>query len=263
MQNIYIVYRYEGESKKEDENETNYLSELLKRIEERKRQRAAANNKSTLDVDGNNLEEPKKKKKKNLLKAEKTDEPHIEDKNASSEKIDEQTTEPVKVSKKKKKKKDIESEHHSAADENIDLEEKDQNLAKKDSSDKNTTKKEIPSQNNFIVLGARSRKKQREVKRVLPDWLAHPEVVAADLNSGPALDELESILDIKLVEILRANGIVKLFPVQSSIIKWLHKCNMDRKLGWWLRDTCVSAPTGSGRYFITMIIIIMLDIIID
>lgn len=271
MQNICIVYRYEGECKKEDENETNHLSELLKRIEERKRQRAAANNKSTLDVDGNNLEEPKKKKKKNLLKAEKTDESHIE--NASSEKIDEQTTEPVKVSKKKKKKKkDIESEHHSAADENIDLEEKDQNLAKKDNSDKNTTKKEIPSQNNFIVLGARSRKKQREVKRVLPDWLAHPEVVAADLNSGPALDELESILDIKLVEILKANGIVKLFPVQSSIIKWLHKCNMDRKLGWWLRDTCVSAPTGSGRYFtmiiiitmiITMIIIIMLDIIID
>lgn len=250
MQNVCIVYRYEGEDKEEVETETNHLSELLKRIEERKRQRSAASNKSTLDVDGNNLEEPRKKKKKNLLKVEKTNESHIEDKNASSEKIDEQITEPVKVStkKKKKKKKDIENERHAAAGKNIDLDEKEQNLTKEDNNDKDITEKEIPSQNNFIVLGARSRKKHREVKRVLPDWLAHPEVVSADLNSGPTLDELESILDTKLVGILRANGIVKLFPVQSSIIKWLYKCNMDRKLGWWLRDTCVSAPTGSGKY---------------
>lgn len=245
---MYIVYRYEGESKKEIENETNHFSDLLKKIEERKRQRAVASNKSKLDEDGSNLEEPKKKKKKKkkLLKAEKGD----EDENASNEKIDEQIIETVKIStkKKKKKKKDIEIEHRSAAiDKNIDLEEKDNNLAEKNDYE-DATEKEIPSQNNFIVLGAKSRKKQREVKRVLPDWLAHPEVISADLNSGPTLEELESVLDAKLVEVLRTNGIIKLFPVQSSVIKWLHKCKMDRKLGWWLRDTCVSAPTGSGQY---------------
>lgn len=245
-----IIYRYEDESK-EVENKTNHFSELLKRIEERKRQRAAASNKSTLNEDENNLEEPKKKKKKKLLEAEKTNDLHIEDEIVSSEKIDEQTIETAKVlTKKKKKKKNIENKLHSVAtDNNVDLEEKDKNLAEENNDDKDTTNKEIPSQNNFIILGAKSRKKQREVKRVLPDWLAHPEIISADLNSGPPLEELESILEAKLIEVLRANGIVKLFPVQSGIIKWLQKCNLDRKLGWWPRDTCVSAPTGSGKYF--------------
>lgn len=243
---LFVINRYEGESK-EDENETNHLSELLKKIEERKRQRAAASNKSTLDEDGNNLEEPKRKKKKKLLKTEKADVSHAGDENASNEKIVEQIVETVKVStKKKKKKKDIEGEQHSTTiDKNIDLEEKDKNLD--NNVDGDIAKKEISSQSNFIVLGARARKKQREVKRVLPDWLAHPEVISADLNSGLTLEESESILDAKLAEILRTNGIVKLFPVQSSVIKWLHKCMMDRKQGWWLRDTCVSAPTGSGK----------------
>lgn len=244
-----FIYRYEDESKGEVENDTNHFSELLKRIEDRKRQRAAESNKSKSDENRNNLEEPKKKKKKKLHETEKTYS-HIENKNASVEKINEQTIETVKVStkKKKNKKKDVESKYQSSAtNENIDLEEKDKNLEEK-KDDKDTTEKDIPLKSNFIVLGAKSRKKQREVKTVLPDWLAHPEVISANLNSGPTLEESELFLDAKLVEVLRTNGIVKLFPVQSSIIKWLHKCKMDRKLGWWPRDTCVSAPTGSGKY---------------
>ncbi|CAL1674109.1 unnamed protein product [Lasius platythorax] len=244
---LFVINRYEGESKEEVENETNHLSELLKRIEERKKQRAAANNKS-IDVD-ENLNKHKKKRKKTLLNTDETNDSHIEIKSESNEKINEQTTEMVETStKKKKKKKDIES-IHVTAQENEELEEKDKNLAngKEDNNTANTTEKEISLQNNFVVLGTKSRKKQREVKRVLPDWLAHPEVISADLNTGPSLEELNSILDAKLIEVLKANGILKLFPVQSSVIKWLHKCNMDRKLGRWLRDTCVSAPTGSGK----------------
>ncbi|KAG5314099.1 DDX51 helicase, partial [Acromyrmex insinuator] len=252
LTSIPIQLKYEDgyeETKKEVDNKINHFSKLLKRIEERKRQRAAANNKSTLNKDENNLEEPKKKKKKKLLEAEKTNDLYIEDKIVSNEKIDEQTIEITKVStKKKKKKKDIEDEVDSVAtDNNTDLEEKDKNLAEENNDDKDITNKEIPSQSNFIILGAKSRKKQREVKRVLPDWLAHPEIISADLNSGPPLEELESVLDAKLIEVLRANGIIKLFPVQSNIIKWLHKCNMHRKIGWWPKDTCVSAPTGSGK----------------
>ncbi|XP_012538024.1 probable ATP-dependent RNA helicase Dbp73D [Monomorium pharaonis] len=244
---LFVINRYEGENKKEEENETNQLADLLKRIEERKRQRAATSNKSILDKDVNNLEEPKKKKKKKL-KTERPDDLHIEDQNVKSEKI-EQVIETTKLptKKKKKKKKDTENEHCSVTtDKNIDLEEKDKNLVE-ENEDKNITEKKISLQSNFIILGAKSRKKQREVKSILPDWLAHPEVISANLNSGPTLEEFESVLDSKLIEILKANGIVKFFPVQSSIIKWLHKCKMDRKSGWWPRDTCVSAPTGSGK----------------
>ncbi|XP_011162659.1 ATP-dependent RNA helicase DDX51 [Solenopsis invicta] len=245
---LFVINRYEGESKQE-ENETNYLSDLLKKIEERKRQRAAESNKSILNEDGNDLGEPKKKKKKKLLKTEKPDDSHIEDKNASHEKIIEQTVETTKLStKKKRNKKDTENEQCSATtDKIIDLEEKDKTVVEKNNDNKDATEKEISSHSNFTVLGAVPRKKLPEVKRMLPNWLAHPEVISADLNSGPILEELESVLDAKLVEALKTNGIVKFFPVQSSIIKWLHKCKMDRKLGWWPRDTCVSAPTGSGK----------------
>ncbi|EFN61504.1 Probable ATP-dependent RNA helicase Dbp73D [Camponotus floridanus] len=251
---LFVINRYEGEDKEETENETNNLSELLKKIEERKRQRAAENNESTLDVDQNDLNKPKKKKKKSLLNTDETNDLHIEIKNGFNEKISEQTTEMVKTAtKKKRKRKDDESEH-ALAQENEELEEKNKNLTNEKGDDTenlantaNVTEKEIPLQNHFVVLGTKSRKKQREVKRVLPDWLAHPEIISADLNSGPSLQELDSILDAKLIKVLKANGIVKLFPVQSNVIKWLHKCNMDRKLGRWPRDTCVSAPTGSGK----------------
>lgn len=230
---------------------------MLKKIEERKRQRAAANNESTLDVDQNDLNKPKKKKKKSLLNTDETNDLHIEIKNGLkiSEKISEQTTEMVKTATKKKRKRKHDESEHALAQENEELEEKNKNLANEKEDDTenlantaNVTEKEIPLQNNFVVLGTKSRKKQREVKRVLPDWLAHPEIISADLNSGPSLEELDSILDAKLIEVLKANGIVKLFPVQSNVIKWLHKCNMDKKLGRWPRDTCVSAPTGSGKY---------------
>ncbi|KAI4484422.1 hypothetical protein M0802_013068 [Mischocyttarus mexicanus] len=103
------------------------------------------------------------------------------------------------------------------------------------------------TKSDFLILGSKSRKKKREVKRVLPNWLANPEIISADLNSGPTLDEVD-FLEPQFIEILRANGIDKLFPVQVSIIKWLSKSEKDRrKLGYWPRDVCVSAPTGSGK----------------
>lgn len=250
MCNIYVFYRYEGESKEEVENETNHFAELLKRIEDRKKQRAAANNKVIPDVDQNNSNKHQKKRKKTRLDSDETNDSHIEVKSESNEKINDQTKMVKTSTKKKRKKKDTESTPTSTQ-ENKELEGKDdaKNLAngKEDNDTTTTTEKKISLQNNFVVLGTKSRKKQREVKRVLPDWLAHPEVISADLNSGPSLEEFNSILDAELIEVLKANDIVKLFPVQSSIIKWLHKCNMDRKLGRWLRDTCVSAPTGSGK----------------
>jgi len=247
---MYILCRYEGEKKEEVENETNHLSELLKKIEERKRQRAAEKNKSALEENENNLEESKKKRKKEkyIQDAKKINDSHVKDKNEINKEISEQTTEMDKVStKKKKKRKHIETQDHSTTVQ--ETEELDENLTneKKNDDSKNITEEKMPQQNNFTILGAKPQKKKREVKRVLPDWLVHPEIVSVDLNSGPSLEEFDSILDAKLIEILKDNGIAKLFPIQSSVIKWFHKCNMDRKLGWWVRDTCVSAPTGSGK----------------
>ncbi|XP_071877312.1 probable ATP-dependent RNA helicase Dbp73D [Bombus fervidus] len=108
------------------------------------------------------------------------------------------------------------------------------------SSDPNETQEKISGQNSdFIILGVKNKRREREVKRTLPEWLANPEVISIDLNSGPTLDDMNSILDSKLIEALRANGINKLFPVQASMVSWLSKCNKDRQQKWWLRDTLV------------------------
>lgn len=104
----------------------------------------------------------------------------------------------------------------------------------------------------FTILKAGKQMKGEIVKRVLPDWLANPEVVSSVLNSGPSLEEIkgEGQLDLKLIEILESQGFDKLFPIQAGLLSWLLKCNQARKKGLWARDTCVSAPTGSGNFFI-------------
>lgn len=251
--------RYEGESKEKVKDNTDHLSNLLKLIEERKRQRSVANNESiSQDIDKNNVEKYKKKKKwnKNLHDGEEINNLHIKNKSEDNEKTNKQSLEVVEAppKSKKRRRKDSKNEDDSLVEH---LEIQDQELEKtnghlqneeENNNNKDTMKNETSSQNNFMVLGAKHQKKQRAVKRVLPDWLAHPEVISGDLNSGPNIEDLHSILDPKLIEILKANGIVKLFPVQSNVIKWLHTCNKDRRIGWWLRDTCVSAPTGSGKY---------------
>jgi len=217
----------------------------LKRIEKNKRRKAAINDKSKPEDEKDkneseiSLKESKKKKKKFSAVEEEIDS-YIKSKNESNEEIDKQTTENIEPpKKKKKKKKDIENEDHSVLEENGQLDKK---------NESSTNEKELASQDNFTILGAKARKKQHEVKRVLPDWLTYPEIISTDLKSGPSVEELDSVLDVKLIEALKTNGITKLFPMQYNIIKWLHKCNMDRKLKWWSRDTCVSAPTGSGKY---------------
>lgn len=257
-------YRYEGDSNKEVEDNTDHFSNLLKSIEERKRQRSLLNNKSiSEDVNTleNNLEKPKKRKKNKSLPEEgQINNLYIENNsnvnNNVNKIINEQSSEIIEAQtkSKKRKRKDIKNadyssiEHSSSHDQELDKTNTNLIDEEENSDNKNTTKNAISSQSNFMVLGAKPQKKLHAVKRVLPNWLAYPEVISADLNSGPSIKELHSILDHKLIEILKTNGIVKLFPVQFSVIKWLHMCNKDRRIGWWSRDTCVSAPTGSGKH---------------
>lgn len=237
-----VLYRYKGESKEEIKDEKpDHLSRLLRKIEERKRQRAAASEESVSGAVKSDIDKPKKKKRKLSDATEFSDSHKNTDNN--NETVSEQITGTNKgLSKKEKKKK-----------KNIDFDIVEEDKKVEETVDKNvaidteSNEKKTSDKKNFVILGAKTHKKQREVKRVLPDWLAHPEIVSADLKSGSSFEDLKSILDDKLIEVLKTKGIRKLFPVQSSIIKWLHKCSTDRKLGLWPRDTCISAPTGSGK----------------
>lgn len=256
---LFVVNRYEGEEEVKTTNEKGHLSELLRRIEERKRERAAKNENPISQEDSSVTEEVRHKKRKkekaecneSLTVDKITDNKH---ENESCTDLSRTPDDSQQLRKKKRRKKNAENKQDASAihetfenKEQVDVSSKKDRISSK-SVDLNNVQDKLPEkQNDFMILGSKTQAKKREVKRVLPDWLAHPELVSVDLNSGPTLEELGLNLDPKLIEVLRSNGINKLFPAQASMISWLMKCDKDRKQGWWPRDTCVSAPTGSGK----------------
>lgn len=108
-----------------------------------------------------------------------------------------------------------------------------------------------PSQTGFTILGGFEKKIIQKVQRVLPKWLAEPDVIQRDITSN-----LVPISDVpgictKLQRKLESNGIHHLFPVQAEVIPAIlesvsHGLLIGRG-GYKPRNICVSAPTGSGK----------------
>ncbi|XP_029036299.2 ATP-dependent RNA helicase DDX51 [Osmia bicornis bicornis] len=246
---LFVINRYEGEKEVETKTENKQLSELLKRIEERKKERVFKKE------NVQNVKEDDRKRKKRKIEISKQDplENTSVNEDANQNNVETQLVHPEKLHKKKKKKKknvhNIENNvnYEGTEGDNKGLQEAvvddQKNMLLNKSADVNN----VQEQSDFMVLGVKSKRKKYEVKRVLPEWLANPNIISNDLNDGPSIESLNSVLDAKLIQVLKANGIDKLFPVQASMITWLLKCNKDKQQGWWLRDTCVSAPTGSGK----------------
>lgn len=93
----------------------------------------------------------------------------------------------------------------------------------------------------FTKLEATSQNKAK-VRRVLPKWLAAPDVVAVDLGDQQmAVSEMAN-LDPVLTEALKANDIKYFFPVQRQVIP--HLLDSLGKKFYRPSDICVSAPTG-------------------
>lgn len=84
------------------------------------------------------------------------------------------------------------------------------------------------------------------MKRVLPKWLANPSVISINLqNLNTKVNDLKQ-LDKGIKNLLKANGVEFLFPVQAEVIPWLLESNKNANIVF-PRDVCVSAPTGSGK----------------
>ncbi|KAK1131839.1 hypothetical protein K0M31_015990 [Melipona bicolor] len=239
---LFVINRYEGE-KEETKNERNHLSELLKRIEERKLEKAVKNNCQTQANSSQNTQDLNYEKRKR--KAENLNECSTEN-ITLNENILSDVKEKKKISvldhRKSKKKKNA-----AKALQNENTDDLNNEIFNK-SLDSIETEEKIKDQcNDFIIMGTKSKQKKHKVKRILPEWLNNPKLMSIDLNSGPTLEEMNLILDIKLITALRTNNINKLFPVQANMLSWLLKCDKDREQKWWLRDACISAPTGSGK----------------
>ena len=97
----------------------------------------------------------------------------------------------------------------------------------------------------YTVIGGHKKEGQvKQVQRVLPEWLAKPTVIDADL-SGDLLPVDQLIcLEEHLVVKLTGQSMTHFFPVQSAVIPIILS---GHKNGYQPRDLCVSAPTGSGK----------------
>lgn len=115
---------------------------------------------------------------------------------------------------------------------------------------KETTEK-TSAPTGYTVLGGFENKPIQKVHRVLPQWLAQPDVIHRDIKSNLVpisdLPGLSALLGKKL----QNNGIQHLFPVQAEVIPAILESAQQGLLigrgGYKPRDICVSAPTGSGK----------------
>ena len=98
----------------------------------------------------------------------------------------------------------------------------------------------------FTVLGENVDQSKRKVRRVLPQWLANPDIVSVDFTEDQLPVEKLEGLDEVTVARLKSNGVKKFFPVQRQVIPHL-LTPANSKASFRPSDVCVSAPTGSGK----------------
>ena len=97
----------------------------------------------------------------------------------------------------------------------------------------------------FTVLGENVDQSKRKVRRVLPQWLANPDIVSVDFTEDQLPVEKLEGLDEVTVARLKSNGVKKFFPVQRQVIP--HLLTPFTASSLRPSDVCVSAPTGSGK----------------
>ncbi|XP_064599884.1 ATP-dependent RNA helicase DDX51-like isoform X2 [Liolophura sinensis] len=103
----------------------------------------------------------------------------------------------------------------------------------------------------YTVLGDVKPKHVEKVKRVLPEWLAKPSMVSADINKDQTPVSQVSGIHQHILDKLQENGITHFFPVQAQIIPFMLSCVRSGYHigpgGYQPPDVCCSAPTGSGK----------------
>ncbi|XP_014859523.1 PREDICTED: ATP-dependent RNA helicase DDX51 [Poecilia mexicana] len=111
--------------------------------------------------------------------------------------------------------------------------------------------KDSSAATGFRVLGGFESRPVHKAKRVLPQWLAEPDVIHRDIKCNLVPVSSVSGVSAQLLRKLEANGIQHFFPVQAEVIPAIlegaqHGFLIGRG-GYRPRDLCVSAPTGSGK----------------
>lgn len=250
---LFSVTRYMGEEDDIDKKDKDLTaSQILEKIKTEAKQRKAkreskSKGKHVTENEKDTVSEPELEKSERKKKKRKAEEETQEvDEGSNKEKKKKKCKSKENDDEIKLKEKDIDEEQKTIDDQNesaVDTKGKDDDMAD------DTT--EMDSEKKFPVLGNFKQKVLQKVNRVLPDWLASPNIITADLRSKTLpVGEMPG-LDPTLVTQLQENNISHFFPVQMQVIPMLLDTlcvgGTVGKAGYWPSDICVSAPTGSGK----------------
>jgi len=143
------------------------------------------------------------------------------------------------INKRVKEKRKLQAPSGEAGDDNADAEP----LKKKKKRNKKKKNNVGDNIEGFTILGDPTDQKVKKVNRVLPLWLAQPNILSVDLLSDKlAVGDMPGI-DKVLVEKLTKEKVTHFFPVQRQVIPHL----LEFSPRYRPSDLCVSAPTGSGK----------------
>ncbi|XP_046364919.2 ATP-dependent RNA helicase DDX51-like [Haliotis rufescens] len=242
--------------RKHRDSETQQEDDVVKKKKKKKRDKDTDHSEHDILDETDSTSKHKKKKKK------------------SKELSDDDNDDKLHITRKHKKKRKRSSKEEKGSDSDVSV----SNLEGETNKDKTTVEEEAAATDGedeeqdkmeadpvtmvtlgeggqeiggFTVLGDFKKKEKEQVLRVLPDWLASPDVISADLrHKRLPINEMVG-LDPLLVERLAENKISHFFPVQMQVIPQVLKVI---KHGWLVgsggyrpNDICVSAPTGSGK----------------
>lgn len=206
-----------------------------------------------------------KKKAKRKKEATKTRRTEVEEENETEQEDNVKELAEEKKTPANKRKNSQQKSKQEAGDQNVEMdtdgEEEDEEGGGSDEGENSEEMKEektpdqstnkVPPQSTLTILGGFEQKAVQKVQRVLPQWLAQPNLVQRDIKKNLIpIGDVPGICP-KLLTKLQSNGIQHFFPVQAELIpavleSALHGLLIGRG-GYRPRDICVSAPTGSGK----------------
>uniref|UniRef100_A0A8D3B729 ATP-dependent RNA helicase n=1 Tax=Scophthalmus maximus TaxID=52904 RepID=A0A8D3B729_SCOMX len=104
----------------------------------------------------------------------------------------------------------------------------------------------------FTIVGGFENKPVQKVHRVLPQWLAQPQVIHRDMkNNLVPVSEVAALCEPLVKKLQIVNNYWDVSTVQAEVIPAILESLQPGLLfgrgGYQPRDICVSAPTGSGK----------------
>lgn len=265
---LFMINRYLGEEEDSELSRESRSKALLAKLQEQVKAREQQSVSNTADEEYDHQGDVKEQKKR---KRERQETEGVKRKTKKSEDVKKTdlVDEAASSTKKKKKHKALSSENESVnTGDNESNNEKSVEITETTESDPEESKKTEKAvdpqidqfqaeagnstpQTSFHILGGFKEKTVQKVRRVLPQWLAQPDVIQRDMkNNLIPISQVPGICPI-LLKKLEANGIQSFFPVQAEVIPAILDSVGSGLLlgpgGYRPRDICVSAPTGSGK----------------